>query len=37
MGLRTDEGNEFFSNELILLATLGHGVHSASNINENEK
>jgi hypothetical protein len=37
MGLRPDEVNEFFSNYLILLATLGPGVYSASNRNKNQK
>jgi hypothetical protein len=36
-GSRPDEVNDFFSNYLILLAALGHGVYSASNRNEYRK
>jgi hypothetical protein len=37
VGLRPDEVNEFFSIYLSLPATLGPGVHSASNKNEYQK
>jgi hypothetical protein len=36
-GSRSDEVNELFSMYLILPATLGPGVHSASNRNEYQK
>jgi hypothetical protein len=36
-GSRPDEVNEFFSMYLILPATLGPGVYSASNRNEYQK
>jgi hypothetical protein len=37
LGSRPDEVNELFSMYLILLATLGPEVHSASNRNEYQK
>jgi hypothetical protein len=36
-GSRSDEVNEFFSIYLIILASLGNGVFSASNRNEYQK